>query len=119
MTEHSTARPDLSQARSRPRPAAVEADPADPAGAAPQPAAQATKAPDPQRPAGGTRRLAPISSAEATIAVQYRLTDSERDVLLRVQEIRGDRRGIDTMRWILATYGARFIADATADAKTN
>ena len=114
-----TDRPDLSRGRTRPRPAGELGDPADPvtAPATSNAAAQTTPAATPKqdaptrRPASGTR-LAPISTAAPTVAVQYRLTDAERDVLLRMQEARGDRRGIDTMRWFLASFGEEAIRRA-------
>ena len=105
MTEQ--ARPDLS-ARSRPKPAADAGDPADPVGAAPERTAAASSDTSAASPTADTQRgprLAPISTAAPTFQVQYRLTADERDVLLRMQEARGDKRGIDTFRWFLATYG--------------
>lgn len=90
------ARPDLT-ARTRPRAADDLPDPADPA--APPPGKQ------PPMVALGT-------GSAATYSVQYRLTGDERDQLLRMQEARGDRRGIDTMRWFLANFAEAAIERA-------
>lgn len=125
-------RPDLS-ARRRPRPVDNLADPADPAAApAAAPAtpingtAGTTGTTETAGATGGGASTTPDAAAErsrppmvaidtgstATYAIQYRLTEAERNQLLRMQEARGDRRGIDTMRWFLATYGEQAITQA-------
>lgn len=96
------ARPDLT-ARSQPRAAADLPDPADPA-------------PAPERRQGPPEKHRPMvaidTGSTATYAIQYRLTEDERDQLLRMQEARGDRRGIDTMRWFLANFADKAIERA-------
>lgn len=127
-------RPDLS-ARRRPRPVENLADPADPAAppttpitgtngtSGPDSTAGTDSAPEqaqsapPAAPNPGTERQRPPmvaidTGSTATYAIQYRLTEAERNQLLRMQEARGDRRGIDTMRWFLATYGEQAIIQA-------
>ena len=117
-----TERPDLSRGRSQPRPADVTGDPADPV--TPTPAAAGAVAAERPRvdfsypaPRGPQPRLAPIGPKGATVAIQYRLTPEEADILYQMQEARGDRRGIDTMRWLLATYGHDLIQKA-ADSRS-
>ncbi len=95
------ARPDLT--RSKPRAADDLPDPADPA-----PAPTAHEAP-PAAPEKHRPMVAIDTGSTATYAIQYRLTEAERDQLLRMQEARGDRRGIDTMRWFLANFADKAI----------
>ena len=103
------ARPDLT-ARTKPRAADDLPDPADPA---PSPARQAA----PARPEKHRPMVAIDTGSTPTYAIQYRLTEDERDQLLRMQEARGDRRGIDTMRWFLATYAEQAIERARNEAQ--
>ncbi len=110
-----TERPDLSRGRSQPRPADVTYDPADPIITMPATTSTETQpVPETNTPRKAGPRLAPIGPKAPTVAIQYRLTPEEADILYQMQEARGDRRGIDTMRWLLATYGDDLIAKATA-----